>query len=88
MGHKLNQVEFIIDRESFLKPWKFKSNDNRFEMDFQPILDRSGIVNLVIFKSVQHQVFGYFSGKVILDNGVVYEITNLLGFAEEVQNRW
>lgn len=88
VGHKLDQVEFIIDKESFLKPWKFKSNDGRFEMDFQPILDRSGIVNLVIFKSVQHQVFGYFSGKVVLDNGVVYEITNLLGFAEEVQNRW
>jgi len=87
-GHKLNQVEFIFNPKDFLKPWKFTSNDGRFELDFEPIVDRNSIVNLFIFKSIQHQVFGHFSGIIILDDGNEYEVKNLLGFAEEVKNRW
>jgi len=36
----------------------------------------------------QHQVFGHFSGKAILDNGQEIRVQNLLGFAEKVYNRW
>jgi hypothetical protein len=36
----------------------------------------------------QHQLFGYFSGKAILDNGQEVKEQNLLGFAEKVCNRW
>ena len=88
IGHKLNQVTFHFNPKDYLKPWKFTSNDGRFEMDFEPILDRNSVVNLAIFKSIQHQVFGYFTGEVILDDGREIRIENLLGFAEEVKNRW
>lgn len=88
IGHKLDKVEFHFNSENYLDPWKFTSSDGRFEMDFEPTLDRNAKVNLLIFKSIQHQVFGYFSGFVILDDGTRLEITRLLGFAEEVYNRW
>lgn len=87
-AHKIDRVEFHIPKDNFLKPWKFSSNDSRFEMDFMPILDRHSNASIVLIKSTQHQVFGVFSGKVQLDNGEEIIVKDLLGFAEKVYNRW
>lgn len=87
-AHKLDQVTFHIPDDSFLKPWAFSSNDGRFEMNFTPILDRFSNSNLLIIQSLQHQVFGRFSGKAVLDNGEKIHIKDFLGFAEKVKNRW
>jgi len=87
-AHKLDQVEFHIPKNDFLKPWNFTSNDSRFQMDFIPILDRYSNTNLILIKSTQHQIFGRFSGKVVLDNGEEIIAENLVGFAEKVMNRW
>jgi len=35
--HKLDRVRWIYDINDYMKPWKFTSNDGRFEMDFQPV---------------------------------------------------
>lgn len=91
-AHKLSRTEFQIPvrdgRDDFMSPWKFTSDDGRFELDFQPILDRYSYANLLILKSVQHQVFGKFSGKVILDGGKVIELRDQIGFAEKVYNKF
>ncbi|MFX1263026.1 MAG: DUF2804 domain-containing protein [Promethearchaeota archaeon] len=87
-AHKLDRVTFHMDVNDYMKPWKFTSNDDRFEMTFEPILDRFGKFNLLLIKSVQHQVFGHFSGKVILDDGTKLNVERMLGFAEAVYNRW
>ncbi len=87
-AHKLDEVTFNIPEPEFLLPWTFTSSDGRFEMDFMPILDRFSDTNALIIRSCQHQVFGRFSGKAVLDDGSVLEIKNLLGFAEKVKNRW
>ena len=86
--HKLNEVKFIMDKKDYMKPWQFTSNDNRFKMNFIPCIDRSSTTNLLLVKSVQHQVFGYFDGEVVLDDGAVLTINSALGFAEDVFNRW
>ena len=57
-------------------------------MDFQPIIDRASDTNVLVIESDQHQVFGKFTGKMILDDGTVLEIKDFLGFAEKVKNRW
>jgi hypothetical protein len=67
--HKLDLVSFEIDTANYLKPWKFTSNDGRLALDFAPIVDRNSSLDLVFLKSIQHQVFGRFNGKVILDDG-------------------
>ncbi|MHA1272953.1 MAG: DUF2804 domain-containing protein [Promethearchaeota archaeon] len=87
-GHKLDQIKFHFDKKDYLKPWKFTSNDGRFEMIMNPILDRNSKVNLLIIKSIQHQVFGLFSGYFILDDGTKIEIKDMIGFAEDVFNKW
>ena len=88
-AHKLDQVTFHIPEGTYDgAPWTFTSNDGRFEMTFEPIIDRNGSVDLKILRSIQHQVFGRFSGQVALDDGSRLEVKDLLGFAEEVKNRW
>ncbi len=86
--HKLDHIRFHIPRDNYLNPWKFTSNDSRFEMDFEPIIDRNSNMNFILLRSIQHQVFGRFSGKAILDDGQVIEVKDLLGFAEKVINYW
>ncbi|MEA4882300.1 MAG: DUF2804 domain-containing protein [Clostridia bacterium] len=87
-AHKLDQVEFLIPHDDYLAPWTFTSNDHRFEMDFLPIVDRFASTNAVFIESTQHQVFGRFTGKAVLDDGAVLQVADFLGFAEKVRNRW
>jgi hypothetical protein len=87
IGHKLDQIKFNFKKTNVLEKWTVTSNDGRCELEFTPILDRNDTVNLLIFKSIQHQIFGYFSGFFILVGEKII-IKNLLGFAEEVYNRW
>lgn len=95
IAHKLNKVTFEIPktedgsgRDDFLGQWKFTSDDNRFEMTFDPIINRSALASAVIIKSDQNQVFGKFNGKVVLDDGTEIQVKDFLGFAEKVVNKW
>lgn len=92
-AHKLEQVTFNIPqtadgKDDFMSPWTFTSSDGRFEMDFSPVLDRASNTNVLVIESDQHQVFGKFNGRMILDDGSVVELKDFLGFAEKVKNRW
>ena len=92
VAHKLDQVVFNIPvkdgKEDYLSPWTFTSSDQRFTMDFLPIMDRSACIDLKLICSDQHQVFGRFSGSAVLDDGTVIQVRNLTGFAEKVHNKW
>lgn len=89
-AHKISQVKFNIpgNEKDFLSPWTFTSDDGRFEMDFTPVLDRASCTDVKLIKSDQHQVFGLFTGKAVLDDGKVIEIKDFPGFAEKVENKW
>lgn len=89
-AHKLDQVTFHLPEGTFDgAPWRFTSNDGRFEMTFEPIIDRASASDVFgLVRSIQHQTFGRYSGHVVLDDGTRLEVRDLLGFAEEVANRW
>ncbi|MBR2825518.1 MAG: DUF2804 domain-containing protein [Solobacterium sp.] len=91
-AHKLSQVTFNIPtkdgKEDFLSPWTFTSDDGRFEMDFEPVLDRASNTDFIVLGSNQHQVFGRFTGTCILDDGREIHIKDMMGFAEKVSNKW
>lgn len=93
VGHKLSEVHFGIPggghrAPDFVKPWRFWSDDGRFELDFAPVIDRAAKVDVGPLGSDQHQVFGHFSGTVVLDDGQRLRLDRLPGFAEKVANRW
>ena len=90
--HKLSQVRFEIPmqdgEENYLAPWRFSSDDGRFEMAFTPILNRAAYTSVGVIKSDQNQVFGRFTGTAALDDGTVLRVHDFFGFAEKVENKW
>ncbi len=91
-SHKLEDVTFNIPQENgkykYTEPWTFTSSDGRFEMSFEPIIDRQAPFDLKLICMLPHQVFGKLSGTAILDDGTKIEIKDKLIFAEHVHNKW
>ena len=56
-------------------------------MKFDPILDRSALTDFKVLKSDQHQVFGRYTGKVVLDDNTEIKIKDFFGFIEKVTNK-
>lgn len=89
---KLEDVHFDIPydkhgNDSFLEPWKFRSVGGDINLTFTPILNRHANMNVGIIQSLQNQVFGKFSGYIMVD-GKEFFFTDMLGFAEKVKNKW
>lgn len=89
--YKLDDVEFIIpkrnNQEKYLEQWLIRSESGNIHLIFEPILDRFADTNLLILRSLQHQVFGKFTGY-IKTNDQVIVIDHMVGFAEKVYNKW
>ena len=87
-AHKLNDITFNIPESGYMDTWTFTSSDGRFEMTFEPVLDRAACLDYKVIVSDQHQVFGRMSGKAILDDGTEVEIKDVMCFAEKVHNKY
>ena len=83
---KLDQVTFHIP-SGRNAPWRFTSNDNRLEMTFTPHQERDENHQMFFYSLKRRQLFGSFSGKVILDNGSEFEFKNITGMAERRKSR-
>ncbi|MCL2266483.1 MAG: DUF2804 domain-containing protein [Treponema sp.] len=86
--HKLDQVTFHIPFSNWLAPWRFTSNDNRLEMTFHPHQERADRRRLFLHNLTRHQLCGFFSGRIVLDDGAPLEFQNLTGFAEWCRMRY
>jgi hypothetical protein len=85
--HKLDQVTFHITPANWMAPWRFTSSDNRLEMTFVPNQERIERNQLFFHTLNRRQVFGSFSGRVILDDGRTLEFANITGAAERRKTR-
>ena len=99
VAHKLGRVEFGIpvadatatkvgERFDFMRPWHLTDDEGRLDLVFKPEIDRCDYLDFKVIISDQHQVFGTFSGTVQLDDGTLYKVRNLRGFAEAVHNMY
>ncbi len=86
-AHKLDDVEFHIP-DRIMDQWQFTSSDGRFEMTFEPVLDRAACLDYKVIVSDQHQVFGRMSGTAVLDDGTEVKVQDMMCFAEKVHNRY
>ena len=92
-AHKTDLVDFGIpgDKEGsprYMDTWNFTSNDNRVDLTFKPIYDRNTPLDFKLIAMLPHQVFGLFTGTLVLDDGKVIELKDALGFSEKVHNKW
>lgn len=91
--HKLEDVNICIPMDFdgnylFLEPWEILSSDDRLEGWFEPLFDRSAKIDMKIIMTDQHQVFGRFTGKAVLDDGRVLDVKNFLCGVEVVHNKY
>ncbi len=90
-AHKLEEVTFDIPmkngKEDFMKTWRIESSDHKLKLKFEPVVDRHVDANVLVIRSLTHQVFGKFSGTLKVGTKTI-KITDMMGFAEKVINRW
>lgn len=86
--HKMGTVRFEYDSANYSLPWRFSDDQGRLALSFTPFKERLAQTNLGIIFSEVHQMFGYYSGQAVTDQGESIAIQNLVGFAEEHQARW
>lgn len=67
------------------KPWHLHSDS--LDVRLEPFWNHDAVTDFGVLAMKAHQVFGYFSGTVVAD-GREIEIDRMLGFAEDVRNRW
>ena len=91
-AYKLEDVRFDIPiskggKYDYLGTWKMRSQTKDINITFKPVLNRHANMNLIFLKSIQNQVFGLFSGYVLIDGRLIY-FEDVPGFAEKVKNNW
>jgi hypothetical protein len=86
--HKLGPVAFEYISGDYMKPWQFKDQESRLDLNFTPFRDRTARTNLAVITSEVHQMFGHYNRTAIMDTGERIQIHDLIGFAEEHRAKW
>ena len=85
--HKIpTALEWTFDPADWLSPWRMTTA--RVELTFTPFYDRYARTNLGVIRSLTHQCFGTYSGRVQTDDGEWLRVDGVEGWAEDVHNRW
>lgn len=88
-AHKIGAVDVeAFPKGRFTEPWKFISEDGRFDLTMSPFYDHHSDLNIGVMRMHSHQVHGLWNGKVTLDDGKELEIRDMYAFCEYVENRW
>ena len=78
-------VEWLYDEGDWMDTWRLKSAS--VDLELRPFWNHSSATDLRILSSAANQVFGHWYGFVQTPRGEV-EIDGVVGFAEDVRNRW
>ncbi len=89
-AHKIGavDVETFPKPDKYMQPWRFVSEDGRFDLTMTPFYDHHSDTNALVLRMHSHQVHGYWNGTVTLDDGTKLEIKDMYAFCEYVENRW
>lgn len=85
--HKIGRVYFDLGTE-YMKPWHLYDDEGRLDVKLVPSFDRTTKTKVLFVDNCCHQMFGGFSGKVVLDDGTELNLDNLQAFAEHAINNW
>ena len=80
---------FDYDQTDYMKPWRIKSViSDQVDLTFTPFFERVAKTEVIILGSEVHQMIGHFSGTIKDAEGSLYQIKNLIGWAEDHKARW
>ena len=75
-------ARFELNPDNTLAPWKVRTTDGGCDLQFTPLNERAGKINLGVIMSDYHQPFGLFSGTVKDEDGKTYTFENFFGVTE------
>ncbi len=75
-------ARFTVDKQKMMDPWHIITTDERCQLTFTPQGSRSEKINMGLILSDYHQPYGTFTGHIIDDDGVRYEVEDLFGVTE------
>lgn len=88
VGHKLGQLVVDRDQGDYLAPWRFSTEDGRFDLTMTPLYDHHTTVKVAFLGKDIHQIHGLFSGRVRVDDGREILVEDLFAFCEHAVNTW
>jgi hypothetical protein len=91
VGHHLDDARYTFGRADPMKAWIFTDNENRVDLTLKPACIERGGTNYLVLRTSLLKAYGFFAGRVRLDDGRWIEIREsdrLFGSAEAVVNDW
>lgn len=88
-GHLSKISEELVwdyDPDDWLAPWRVWGG--AVDLTLTPFHLKRSVTNLKVFSSRTHQCFGLWSGRVRDDQGEWHRVDDVVGWAEDVHNRW
>lgn len=80
------ELTWEYDSTDWLAPWHIFGDSA--DLTFTPFYDKTSATDLKVFSSFGHQCFGEFSGWMLDENGEHVSFEGIVGWAEDVRNRW
>lgn len=81
-------IVFEYDRRDFMKPWRiYTAHGNKVDLVMTPFFERYVKSDLLLVKSVTHQLFGRYCGTIMAGNKKIM-IDAITGWVEDHTARW
>ncbi|MDN4172987.1 DUF2804 domain-containing protein [Nocardioides sp. SOB77] len=80
------ELVWDYDRDDWLAPWRVTGTT--VELTFTPFHLKRSVTDLKVFASRTHQCFGHWAGRVRDESGAWVRVEDVVGWAEDVHNRW
>lgn len=80
------ELTWSYDTADWLAPWRVEGDS--VDLTFTPFHLKRSVTDLKVFASRTHQCFGHWSGQVRDDTGAWVRVADVVGWAEDVHNRW
>ena len=85
--HKISEeLSWSYDTRDWLAPWRVRGD--LADLTFTPFWNHSSATNLGVLAQRANQCFGHWSGWMRDDAGEPVSVDGVLGWAEDVHNRW
>ncbi len=85
--HKISEdVRWEYDTADYLRPWRVQGD--AVDLTFVPFYDKVTRTNLGVVSSRTDQCFGWWSGEFTTSDRETVAFEGILGWAEDVRNRW
>lgn len=88
-GHLTKISEELVwdyDTGNWMAPWRVSGTD--VELVFTPFHLKRSVTDLKVFGAWTHQCFGHWNGRIRDDSGTWVRVEDVVGWAEDVHNRW